>query len=253
MRSDRWLKFCALLVWFATLCLVPTVATVADQTDLAKRDWSVKAADSLVSHLPSKESVAALLGELIASDPSSFISDEIDSFRFVDLHRSGTLSLVVEQGASRCGGAEIDIIDKTPSGLQIYRTEEGRPQTDELIEDINKDGNFELVVDVTYVFHDCASYDAVFPVIYAWTGAGYGNVSNRFGEFYQRRLETLRSKLATIHAKKQATAARGLEGLPTCQDESDSGEARWSSGGADAREQSPPCDTAGSSADRRRD
>lgn len=231
-----WLILCALgfqvALWWAP--------AAADQSDLANRDWSVKAADGLATHPPSKESIAALLSELVAADPSSSDADEIDSVHFVDLNHSGTFSLVVEQGAFRCGGAEVDIVDKTTTGFELYRTGgEGRPQTDKILQDINGDGNFELVDDETLIFRDCASYEVVFPVIYAWTGAGYGNVSDRFRDFYRHKLETLNSRLATIDAKKQAIAARGLEGLPTCDDESGSTQAGLSSGDAGAREGSP--------------
>ena len=90
---------------------------------------------------------------------------------------------------------------------------EGRPQTDKILQDINGDGNFELVDDETLIFRDCASYEVVFPVIYAWTGAGIWQCERPLPGFYRHKLETLNSRLATIDAKKQAIAARGLEGL----------------------------------------
>jgi hypothetical protein len=201
MRNRRRLKFWALLVCVAALWLAPTSSIAADPLELAKRDWSVKAPDSLAGHPPSNESVAALLDELSESA-------EVDSVQFADLHHSGTFSMVVEEGATRCGGSDVVIVDRTPDGFEIYRTEEeGRPQDDELIEDANQDGNFEVVLDTTYIFHECVSWDTVFPVIYAWTGTGYSSVRNGFRKFYQRKLEQLASKLAAIDAKQKARAA----------------------------------------------
>ncbi len=199
MRNRRRLMFSALLMWVAALWSAPTSSIAADPLELAKRDWSVNAPDSLAAHPPSNESVAAFLEELSGSDG-------VDSVRFADLHHSGTFSMVVEQGATRCGGPGVVIVDRTPSGFELYRTEEeGRPQDDELIEDINQDGNFELVLDTTYIFHECVSWDTVFPVIYAWTGTRYSNVTIR--KFYQRKLEQLKSKIAAAHAKPKGLAA----------------------------------------------
>ena len=206
MRNRRRLKLWGLLVWIAALWLAPSLAIAADPLELAKRDWSVKAPDNLVSHPPSRESIAALLDELSQTE-------EVDTVQFADLHHSGTFSMVVEQGETRCGGSSVLIVDRTPSGFEIYITEqEGRnpaleagrplrPQDDELIEDINQDGHLEIVLDTVYIFHDCASLDTVFPVIYAWTGTGYSSFRNGFRKFYQRKLEELRSKLAKSDAE----------------------------------------------------
>lgn len=200
MRNRRPLMFCALLMCVAALWLAPTSSIAADPLELAKRDWSVKAPDSLARHPPSNESVSALLEELSGSDG-------VDSVQFADLHHSGTFSMVVEQGATRCGGPGVVIVDRTPGGFEIYKTEEeGRPQDDDLIEDINQDGNFEVVLDTSYIFHECVSWDTVFPVIYAWTGTKYSNVTNRFQKFYRRKLEQLKSKLAASDAKQKTLA-----------------------------------------------
>lgn len=199
-----------------SLIVAPSVKSASEPL-LATSDWSVKAADDLAASPPAKSDVLALLNELW-SDRSGFDADDLETFRFVDLRRSGTLSLVIQQPGSRCEDGEVDVIDKDSSGFAIYSISENRFEADEIIQDLKGDGHLELVVDGTYVFQDCADYDAVFPVIYTWTGGGYADVSDRFPGFYRHRLQTLKSRLDKIKAKEQAIAANGEERWPTCPD-----------------------------------
>jgi hypothetical protein len=91
----------------------------------------------------------------------------------------------------------VDVVDKTTSGFEIYSTTESRFQADNeannVVRDINGDGNFELLVDVSFISQDCATRDVTFTVIYAWTGAGYTSVSDSFPDFYRQRLQTLKA------------------------------------------------------------
>jgi hypothetical protein len=169
---------------------------------LLKADWSIAAKQSLAARPPSKAAAAALsaYAENLKEGPaaSSLPQDEdIESFLFVNLRRSGVLSLVIESDLNeRHGGYNLQILDKTPAGVTRYWMSVD-PGPDEVAQDLDGDGKYALVVDRRFIFQCEACCNPTFPLIYAWTGARYENVSERFPRFYQRRLETLRSEIET--------------------------------------------------------
>ncbi len=87
------------------------------------------------------------------------------------------------------------LVDKTNSGFEIYRARENRYKQDPIVQDLGGNGNFELVVDLTYLGECCACLDVIFPAIYEWTGLGYEYVSERFPAFYRKKLAELQLQI----------------------------------------------------------
>lgn len=91
--------------------------------DLATADWSVTSAKNLAVNPPTDDmgsAVFALVKKLdpeLAQDYPDLCS--FNAWEFADLHRSGTLSLVVALSDGRFCGQNL-IIDKTASGFSEY-------------------------------------------------------------------------------------------------------------------------------------
>jgi len=167
---------------------------------LLAADWSATAKPSLATRPPTKADVAALLAyadnlKQGTADGNLPQDEDIDSFQFVDLRGSGVLSLVAETNLNeKHGGYVVEILDKTLAGLAHYWMWVD-PGPDEVVaQDLDGDGKYELVIDQRFIFQCEACCNPTLPWIYAWTGAGYKNVSKRFPRFYQRKIETLRSE-----------------------------------------------------------
>jgi len=138
------------------------------------------------------------IGE-IDSDPEH--AEYVCSFRFADLRRNGSLSLVAGLGVpNRPSCRDVYIIDKTSSGLEIYLSGGGidvGADVSASIKDLRQDGNLELLLDngLASIRSQCG---ASWITIYAWTGGGYTNVSDRFKDFYRQRLDSLNKKLSAL-------------------------------------------------------
>lgn len=177
-------------VLLAAVCLPKAAAAAGPkQPSLASRDWSLVAKPGLANVPPRIDDVRTLMADL------SDRQNEPINFRFVDLRRSGTLSLVINGAPERCIDGQLTIVDKTNSGFEIYTAEESRAAEDPVVQDLDGTGKLELVVDVTYLFRCCACPDTIFPAIYEWTGLGYQDVSDRFPGFYRKKLKALQSKI----------------------------------------------------------
>ncbi|HKN09105.1 MAG TPA: HEAT repeat domain-containing protein, partial [Pseudomonadota bacterium] len=129
--------------------------------------------------------------------------EKLCSFRFANLRHSGNLSLVAgmdDSGRMLCNA--IHIVDKTPSGFEMYAgggTRGCAHDIGKVVRDISGDGNLELVVDVDFTpFQGPVHCEATWPLIYAWTGAGYTNVSGRFKGFYEHEVESLNQQMAAL-------------------------------------------------------
>jgi hypothetical protein len=60
------------------------------------------------------------------------------------------------------------------------------------IKDIRRNGDLQLVIDEDFTMDQgVAQCAASWPVIYAWTGRDYANVSAQFRPFYQQKLASL--------------------------------------------------------------
>jgi hypothetical protein len=125
------------------------------------------------------------------------------SFRFADLRHNGNLSLVAGTDSSGRGLCrQVDILDKTASGFQVYEITgsigigAGVPAR---IRDIRRNGNLQLVIDQDFTMDQgSAQCAAIWPVIYAWTGGDYTNVSVQFKEFYEQKLASLMAEIPRL-------------------------------------------------------
>src|SRR5208282_5792170 len=181
-------KIAAVVVAFGAACLLSSsgwAQTAAAKPDLASADWSVKSPHSLATNPPSDDAEVALLNKLDSIDMFS----DICSSRFVDLRHSGNLSLVVS--ASDGTYCYLSIIDKTASGFELYGAAQARYSRGPEIEDLAGNGNLELIVDTDFTeFRDRATGPCIasWPVIYAWTGSGYTDVSSQYKGYYEQKL-----------------------------------------------------------------
>ena len=97
------------------------------------------------------------------------------------------------------GFCSVYIVDKTGKGFEIYKTF-GSIEEDSTVplgvQDLQHDGNPEVVVNQRFasIFKQCV---ASWPAIYAWTGDGYMNVSDRFKNFYRGQLDKLNKLIST--------------------------------------------------------
>ncbi len=174
----------------------------AAQADLAAADWSVKSPHSLATNPPSDEAEVAFLNKL-----GYMLYTGVCLSRFVDLRHSGNLSLVVS--ASNGGSCYLQIIDKTPSGFELYGVDLGQYSRDFEIEDLAGNGDFELIVDTDFTAYlgHTGPCVATWPVIYAWTGSGYTDVSSQYQGYYEQKLKSLKKQIAaTSSATEQAQA-----------------------------------------------
>jgi hypothetical protein len=66
----------------------------------------------------------------------------------------------------------------------------------ESVEDINGDGNNELIVDQIFASSNGVNHCiGTWPVVYAWNGTGYANVGTEFKGFYRKTLTELKRQI----------------------------------------------------------
>lgn len=180
------------------LCFLPVRAqarAAANPPALATDDWSVNSRHNLAMNPPSSDRVCGFMDTAYGG----FIGHVCD-FRFADLRHSGNLSLIV----SNDGGGTADcnyttIFDKTPTGFESYDLDmygEVYFSKDDGVEDINKDGNSELVVWTLEWQPTPVGEECTWPRIFAWTRNGYSEVTAHYKKFYENFLNTLRRQLA---------------------------------------------------------
>ncbi|MGB8411422.1 MAG: HEAT repeat domain-containing protein [Candidatus Binatus sp.] len=188
MRKILWVIPCL------ALCCVFAASLWAAQPDLGAADWSVKSPYSLATNPPSHEAVLALLNKMYTD-----VYSGICSYHFVDLRHSGNLSLVVSGSDGRF--CALSIIDKTPSGFELYGVDIAQYSRGAEIEDLAGNGNLELIVDTDFTGYRGLGDShciATWPVIYAWTGSGYTDVSSQYKGYYEQQLESLKKQIAAI-------------------------------------------------------
>lgn len=184
----------------ATLLILLSPATLRAKSTpaLTSYNWAVNASPNLASKPPSMKILVNFLNSVLESageiDPDIGENDEdsesaqyVCSFRFADLRRNGSLSLVAGLGVpQRPSCRDVYIIDKTAQGFQVYSSGgsigDGQDVSANL-KDLRHDGNLEFLLynPLGEIKDRCA---AGFPAIYAWAGGGYTNVSQRFKDFY---------------------------------------------------------------------
>lgn len=200
-----------LLVFSLSFLPVFAQAGIANPPPLATDDWSVNSPHSLALNPPSPDRVCGFMDTAYGG----FIGHICD-FRFADLRHSGNLSLIV----SNDGGGTADcnyttIFDKTPAGFEMCdldRYPEVYFSKDDGVEDINQDGNSELVVwtwiglPTSEMGEECS-----WPRIFAWTGNGYSEVTAHYKNFYEKFLNSLQQQLATEYAPGEVRTPQPAE------------------------------------------
>jgi hypothetical protein len=176
---------------------------------LATADWSVKQAKILnakpigtiwksLNNVPGWSDLGPDVGKLCA-------------FQFADLRHSGELSLVVSYdngGTTDCN--MVDVLDKTPAGTKDYAFNDAGLFYFDSIEDINGDGHQELIVDKVFAAgSQTGPCTVTSPVIYAWNGNGYADVSKKYRKYYEELLSLPDSAASDVNlqdCEKASTA-----------------------------------------------
>lgn len=211
-----------LAAWLSLICLVaePAWAGAESSADLASYNWSANASPSLANQPPPKRIVKAFLRKHLGFDADPGESIDLCSFRFVNLRDNGMLSLVFGTGVTdRPSCREISIADKTPSGFELYEMtgalDAGSDISDSL-QDIRKDGRFEFVLSESLAERQLGCL-ATWPVIYAWTGSNYSNVSDQFKGFYRQELASREKAISSYgdspqsHWRKECSQAEAAK------------------------------------------
>ncbi len=182
--------------------------------NLVSADWSSKQAQSLNS-LP-KPAIWNF-----ASGAFRDNRGQVCDFRFADLRHSGNLSLVVvmDYGATAgCSGTQI--FDKTASGFESYTTTvDPAGSLREAIQDINHDGHLELVLSGTLADDESQHFECfpLWPMIFAWTGSGYTDVSSQYRGFFESYLKSLQKRIAAGSSAAEEAQGKAAGQTPASQ------------------------------------
>lgn len=206
MRKIFWIIPCV------ALCCVFASSVWAAQPDLAAADWSVKSPHSLATNPPSDDAVIALVEKLTDQEHLGLCSSH-----FADLRHSGNLSLVVSASDGRF--CSLWIVDKTGPDFQIYSTYQAHYSDGPEIEDLAGNGNPELIVDTEFTGWNGGGVNepcvATWPVIYAWTGGGYTDVSIQYKRYYEQQLKSLNALSSDTEQAQASAAGQTTEHKPT--------------------------------------
>jgi len=200
---------------FILACVLPalTIAAASPPPKFASYDWSVNAPHNLRAQPPSNQAVWLFINRL--GDPSLDASEigagdgKLCWFRFVDLSRSGKLSLVaVYDGGGTADCNDLTVFDKTSAGMEMYDYSGAFAPTDiNVVKDINSDGQFELVVfDRLAPLGWGLDWTDEWPSVYACTGNGYTNVSSQYPRYYRTWLVSLKKEIATLERQRESDA-----------------------------------------------
>jgi hypothetical protein len=202
VAATAFLALCCMLASSSYALAASSIPT--PPLNLASSDWSVKASPNLVTKPPPASVVDTFIKtqENLAIGYADVLL-RVCSFHFADLRHDGSLSLVAGTDSSGRGLCrQVDVLDKKASGFQIFEITgsigAGADASD-TIKDIRRNGNLQLVIDEDFTMDQgVAQCAASWPVIYAWTGRDYTNVSAQFREFYQQKLASLVAEIPKL-------------------------------------------------------
>jgi len=222
------MKRSILPVCFFALFLFFPLNSWAGSPALASANWTVGAPGNLATNPPSNDSLIAFVAKVEGGLPNFVIC----SSKFADLRNSGSLSLVVATSDGRF--CSPDIIDKTASGFDWYSFDENSQEPE--VRDLSGNGKLELVVPTNFTsYYGARHCVGQWPVIYAWTGNAYMEVSNQYKSYYEHFLASLQNKIAAAEErKKQESAQNAAESTPK-----GSGP-QWSAGAYPGPQAKPP-------------
>ena len=172
-------------------------------SSLWRYDWSTKTSPNLAERRLSGKDIATFVTGLrnALDDSEDSAASEICSFDFADLRHNGTFSLIIGFGVpGRPSCNAVSIVDRTASGFESFWSGGANGSASDLrssIQDLRHDGNLELLLDsgLAAFPQRCA---ANWTTIFAWTGANYTNVSDRFKSFYKQRLDALNKAIPAL-------------------------------------------------------
>ena len=195
----------------------PAIAGQPRPAPLASYNWSVSASPNLVTKPPPEKVVDRFIRYLLPDyEDHEALPKLVCSFRFADLRNQGDLSLVVGIDVSGRGlCSQAFIVDKTGSGFEIYDaggSVGAGADVSSSVDDIRHDGKFEYILDVYLgsLKGDCV---ISWPVIYAWKGGAYRNVSDEYRGYYQRTLDSLSRRISALPPKRSPYERTGKECL----------------------------------------
>src|SRR5260370_11711077 len=215
-------KCCRIILCSAVCCMFAS-SPRAEQPHLASADWSVNGAYNLASNPPSPDAVQDFYDRAFGAEESWV---RVCEFRFADLRNSGNLSLII---TANPGGRqlpecnELDIFDKTPTGFELYHADAayGHDLANSVL-DINHDGRHELVLwgELAPVATGLSNQnglgcDAEWPLVFAWTGNGYSEVSDQYKVYYRNHLKSLETQLAAYSPESGQAATQTANPAPT--------------------------------------
>ncbi len=155
--------------------------------DLWSADWSLSQAKNLNS-IP-KDAVRNAMNPIWENADS-----HLCAFQFADLRHSGTLSLVLSgDGGGTVDCNYVDVINKSPTGIEDYHFNQPHALFHS-VDDLNGNGSQELLIDQD--LNSDTNCIASLPIIYAWTGSEYADVSNNYKGWYEQQLASLNKKIA---------------------------------------------------------
>ncbi|MGB3549199.1 MAG: HEAT repeat domain-containing protein [Candidatus Binatus sp.] len=198
-------KITAVVVAVGLACLLSSsgwAQTAAAKPDLASADWSLTQAQVL-----NAESNAAVWNFMNggASGTDNPENGKVCKFHFVNLRDSGKLSLVICYD----GGGTVDcdlvaIIDRTPAGFEYYDFDPSL--SFDSVQDLSDNGRYELIVRAGLAGGGTNHCTATWPVVYAWTGNGYSDLSSQYKNYYEHHLEELQKQIADSSGTEDAQA-----------------------------------------------
>lgn len=174
--------------------VIASPPSFAAPVTLATKDWPTAVAHNLAGDPPSPEAINAFMNRLkggwdgICSGP-----------RFVDLRRSGTLSLVIAE-ATNTRACPLLVVDKRPDGFQVSQFNDGPDPL--VIGDFAGDGKIEFIGYSDFTSYMGAQHCvASWPVVWAWTGSRYADVSAENKAYYQKDLASLKRQVAEAESE----------------------------------------------------
>lgn len=185
------------------VCCVFASSLWAAPPALVSADWSLTQAQVL-----NAESNAAVWNFMNAgaSGTDNPENGKLCEFHFVNLRNSGKLSLVIcYDGGGTVDCNDVAIIDKTSTGFEFYDFSAAVPSLDfDSVQDLKNDGRYELIVRAGVASGGPNHCAATWPVVYAWTGNGYSDVSSQYKGYYEKQLASLKEQIATEEAQAPA-------------------------------------------------
>ncbi len=190
---------------------------------LVKADWSVNAAHSLASDPPSLDAVQDFYDRAMGDEAPMV---HVCEFRFANMRASGNLSLVVSVEPGNWGCTELDIFDRTPTGFELYFSDiADGPLGHDLagsVLDMGDNGRQELVLwgglagfAMSSQFkREGVGCSAEWPLIFAWTGNTYSDVSDQYKDYYQGYLRSVNARLAAYSSVLAPVAAPTANPVP---------------------------------------